>query len=155
MQIKELEDKIKEQEQQLACTIVSDSATNTTRSTPLEGKHSVKDELMNESERRILRSSNSLGRHLSQGPTSLKDDSLPIARRKRLSRNGETENNAALSSDNKGRQSDPPKPFPRISRAAAKPALTAQRTTTLHGKTSRDPVHGIKERENKKRIWSR
>ncbi|XP_071912548.1 kinesin-like protein KIN-14R [Coffea arabica] len=152
--IKELEDKIREQEQQLACATVSDSAIDSTRSTPLEGKHSVRDELMNDCERRILRSSNSLSHHSSQGPTSQKDDLLHMARRKRLSRNGETENNAAISSDNKGRQSDPPKPFPRISRATAKPVITAQRPT-LHGKTSRDPVQGIKERENKKRIWSR
>ncbi|KAL3527570.1 hypothetical protein ACH5RR_012226 [Cinchona calisaya] len=149
--IKELEEKIREQEHQSTNNITADSAIHSTRSTPLEAKYCVKNELMNESERRILRSSNSLNCHSSHGP---KDDTLPIARRKRLSRNGETENNAAVASENKGRQSDPPRHLSRISRATMKPVITTQRQA-IHGKTSRDPVQGIKERESKKRIWSR
>ncbi|KAA8546680.1 hypothetical protein F0562_003089 [Nyssa sinensis] len=155
--IKELEDKLKEQEQQLACALTVDS-TASVRGTPLEGRCFVRDELMNEAEHHILRSSNSMNRPRSQGSISLKgNDSLHDTRRKRLSRNGETENNNIIVStsviDNKGRQSDPPKPFVRVTRTA-KPVTNAQRPFT-HNRTSRDQVQGIKEKDNKKRIWSR
>ncbi|CAI9111414.1 OLC1v1011635C2 [Oldenlandia corymbosa var. corymbosa] len=158
--IKELEDKIKEQEQQLSCSIVADtSVVNSTKSTPLERKYFGRDEIMNDSERGILRNSNTFNQTLSQGPptSSVKvESSLQNVRRKRLSRNGEenTASAAAVSSDKKSRQSDPPKPFCRISRATTtKPVINAQRRP-VQGKTNRDAVHGVKEKENKKRIWS-
>lgn len=120
---------------------------------------------MNESEHRILRSSNSLNRRTSQNYSALsKDDSLPVVRRKRLSRNGDIENNAANLpavpppplSDKRGRQSDPLiPPSNRISKTTKKPVMAAQRPTVIHNKTSRDTVQGIKERETKKRMWTR
>nr|XP_033511856.1 kinesin-like protein KIN-14R isoform X1 [Nicotiana tomentosiformis] len=88
-------------------------------------------------------------------------DFLQEARRKRLSRNGEAENNAAAvsASDRRGRQSDPPKPFASGVSRGMKPTTTtttnAQRPL-IRNKTSREPVvQGAKERDAKKRMWSR
>ncbi|KAI3451268.1 hypothetical protein Pfo_007933 [Paulownia fortunei] len=155
--IKELEDKVREKEKQLASTMISESAANSLRSTPMESKRSVRQEITNEAEHRILRSLNSINRRGSHGSVLVKEnDSLHEVRKKRLSRNGEVENNSVVPtpvSDNKGRHSDPPKPFPRVSRTT-KPIITAQRPVA-RSKTSRDPVQGIKERDSKKRMWSR
>ncbi|PIN20753.1 Kinesin (KAR3 subfamily) [Handroanthus impetiginosus] len=157
--IKELEDKVREQEKQLASTIISEYV-NSSRSTPTESKRSAREEITNEAEHRILRSLNTINRRVSQGSVLAKEnDSLHEVRRKRLSRNGEVENNSTVAvptpvSDNKGRHSDPPKPVPRISRTKA--ITTAQRPVVApRNKTSRDPMQGIKERDTKKRMWSR
>ncbi|CAK9156008.1 unnamed protein product [Ilex paraguariensis] len=153
--INELEDKFRVQEQQLACTLVSDSA-NSLRSTPTEDKRCVRDETMNEADRYILRSSNSTNRQMSRGSNLLKgNDFRHDIRRKRLSRNSETENIILSSSLNekKARQSDPPKPFPRVTKTA-NPATNAPRRLT-HIRTNRDPAQGVKEMDSKKRIWSR
>ncbi|KAI5669728.1 hypothetical protein M9H77_19581 [Catharanthus roseus] len=163
--IKELERKLKEQEQQQLAVTSNLELSTSSRCTPLEeGKRFVRDETMNNSsEHHILRNSNSINRQ--NAAAFPKDEYLPNVRRKRLSRNGgDTENNAApptISSDKRGRKSDPLiKPSARISRTTTtKPvmAAAAQRPTAIHNKTSRDhPVQGgIKERESKKRTWTR
>lgn len=159
--IKELEDLVREQEQQLASTMTSES-TNPLKSTPMENKLSVREEMTNEAEHRILRSLNLANRRGSHGSAAVKEnDSLHEVRKKRLSRNSEVENNSGVPpsvSDHtyKGRRSDPPKPAAGVSRTT-KPSITGQRAVAPVGriKTSRDPVQGIKERDSKKRIWTR
>ncbi|KAL2551316.1 Di-glucose binding protein with Kinesin motor domain [Forsythia ovata] len=93
-----------------------------------------------------------------QGSVLVKEnDSLQEVRKKRLSRRkSEVENNTIVPtpvSDNKGRQSDPPKPLSRVSRTT-KPVISTQRPV-IRNKINRDPVLGIKERDSKKRVWSR
>ncbi|XP_057492870.1 kinesin-like protein KIN-14R [Actinidia eriantha] len=157
--IKELEDKLSEQkQQQFSCKQSIDSTDTIRATTPLEGKNYARDETANDTEPHILRSSNLINRRGSQGSTSLKgNESLNGLRRKRLSRNSETENNSivsnSLNDDSKGRQSDPPRPFSRLTRTV-KPVTTSQRPFA-HGQISRGPAQGIKERDIKKRIWSR
>ncbi|KAL0379030.1 UNVERIFIED_CONTAM: Kinesin-like protein KIN-14R [Sesamum radiatum] len=156
--IKELEDKVREQEKQLASTMTSGSAIPLRSSTPNESKQAVRDETANDAEHRILRSLNSVNRRGSQGSVPVKEyDSLNEVRKKRLSRNSEVENNGVVptpASDNKCRHSDPPKPIPRVLKTT-KPVATATQRPAIRSKTSRDPVQGIKERDSKKRMWSR
>ncbi|KAG6702646.1 hypothetical protein I3842_07G046100 [Carya illinoinensis] len=145
--IKELEDKLKVQEQQ------SQDCTDAVRATP---KTFIRDELMNEIEPRILRSSNSINRPLSQGSTLQRgNDSFHEMRRKRDFRNADAENNIFVSSslnDTKvSRKSDPPK-IARVMRTTK--LVTATQGPLMHKRTSRDYNQGIKERENKKKIWS-
>ncbi|KAL7223510.1 hypothetical protein ACSBR1_025041 [Camellia fascicularis] len=158
--IKELEDKLREQEQKFGFKLSLDS-TDALGATPLEGKCYVRYETMNDIEHHhILRSSNSINcrEKESQGSTLLKGNKSLHDTRRKSSRNGETENKISLSTslnDNKGRKSDPPKPFARITRTV-KPVSTSQSQRPFtHSRTSRDEVQGIKERDNKKRIWSR
>lgn len=120
MQIKELEDKVREQEKQLTLKVIPESV-NPFRSTPIEHEQSVRDEITTETEHHILRSLNSAKRQVAQGSVLVKEhNTLQEVRKKRLSRRkSEVENNKVLPtpiSDNKGRQSDPAKPFPRVSR---------------------------------------
>ncbi|KAM6563992.1 hypothetical protein CsatB_023990 [Cannabis sativa] len=158
--IKELEDKLREQEQQLRCT---HDFVDSIKATPVEIKTCVRDELMHDIEPYILRSSNSI-RPMSQG--SMKgNDSTQGTRRKREFKSGETENIMMVSTglnERKIRKSDPPK----ISRfmRTARPATTTTTTTTTttqgpftHNKrvVTKDQVPGVKERDNKKKIWSR
>lgn len=152
-QIKELENKLRVQEQQLQCT---HECTYAVRATPNEGKTCIRDEFMNEIEHRILRSSNSSNRSMNQGSVR-GNDSLHETRRKREQlRSADTENNIFLPSslnDTKvSRKSDPPK-IARVMRTT-KLATPAQGSLT-HKRTSRDQVQGVKERDNKKKIWSR
>lgn len=154
MQIKELEDKMQEQEKQLSVssTIIKESPIPL-KCTPSESKQIAREEIINESEHRILRSLNQANRRGSQVvPTARETESVIEIRKKRLSRNSEIENNGL--SDTRSRQSDPPKPFPRVARTTTKPVVTAQKPVA-RTKTSRDPVPGIKERDSKKRMWSR
>lgn len=113
----------------------------------------MKEEMTNNSEHRILRSLNPVNRRGSQGSVSVKENEPP--QRKRLSRSsGDVENNSVVpTSSVNGRRSDPPKPAPGISRTT-KPAVPAQRVVA-RAKTSRDPVQGVKERDSKKRMWTR
>ncbi|KAL2241101.1 UNVERIFIED_CONTAM: Kinesin-like protein KIN-14R [Sesamum indicum] len=156
--IKELEDKVREQEKQLASTMTSESAISLRSSTPNESKQMVRDETANEAEHRILRSLNPVNRRGSQGSVPVKEyDSLNEVRKKRLSRNSEVENNCVVptpASDNKCRHSDPPKPIPRVLKTT-KPVATATQRPVIRSKTSRDPILGTKERDSKKRMWSR
>ncbi|KAK4844077.1 hypothetical protein QYF36_016189 [Acer negundo] len=154
-QIKELEHKLKEQEQQLQSRLSRDFA-DLIRATPNEGKSCIKDdEVMSDIDLRILRSSN---RPMSQGSVLPKGkDYLHPTRKKRESRSGETENtNIASASlyDNKKRKSDPPK-VARVIRTA-KPVTTTIQGPSTNKRLIRDQaVLGIKERDSKKKIWSR
>jgi len=153
-QIKELENKLRVQEQQLQCT---HDCTDAVRATPNEGKTCIRDDFMNEIEHRILRSSNSLNRSLNQGSVR-GNDSLNETRRKRDQlRSADTENNIFLPSslnDSKlSRKSDPPQIATRVMRTT-KLVTTAQGPLT-HKRASRDQVQGVKERDTKKKIWSR
>ncbi|KAJ9564701.1 hypothetical protein OSB04_000667 [Centaurea solstitialis] len=153
--IKELEEKIKEQERQMSM-----------RSTPFEGKHSIgsRDEYTNEAEQHILKSSNVMNR---QQVSSYNRPSLPKrsdsrggggdneTKRKRLSRNGEIENVVIPlthdHNDNKGRRLDKPLPRAPTTRVVDKP-MASTRRPLAHGRTT-NPTQGIKEKENKKRMW--
>ncbi|KAF7134996.1 hypothetical protein RHSIM_Rhsim08G0017900 [Rhododendron simsii] len=149
--VKELEDKLREQEQQYVSKLSLDP---TVRATPIEGKRCIRDDTMNDTEHHILRSSNSISRPMSLGSTLPKGNIPFHGTRKRLSRNSEPENNSL--NDKKGRHSDPPKPFSRVTRTAVKqPVVTTSKRPVAHNQTTRDPGQAIKERENKKRIWTR
>ncbi|KAG8383643.1 hypothetical protein BUALT_Bualt04G0035300 [Buddleja alternifolia] len=152
--IKELEDKLREQEKQLASTKMISESANSLKSSPRETKQF--EMTTNEAEHRILRNLNSVNRH--HGSVLVKEnESLHEARKKRLSRNGEVENKSVVPtpvSDNKGRYSDPLKRVPGGVSRATKPIINTQRPT-IRSKTSRDPVEGVKERDTKKRMWSR
>ncbi|XWS41672.1 hypothetical protein CRYUN_Cryun17cG0102500 [Craigia yunnanensis] len=153
--IKELEDRLKEQEQQLQYALAHDFA-DVIRATPNEGKCRRDDRFMSEAEPQILRSSNSISRPLSHGSKQPRVcDSLHETRKKRYSRSGETENNMVISAslnDKRARKSDPPKI--RVVRTA-KPAIVAAQGPLTHNRISRDQVQAAKERDSKKKIWSR
>lgn len=162
MQIKELEEKLREQEQQLAAAKMLSESMNTLKSTPMENKvPPVREEMTNEAEHRVLRSLNLANRRGSHGSALVKEnDSGHEVRRKRLSRNIEVENNGGglppTASDHpyKTRRSDPPKPATGGVSRTTKPSLTGTRPVA-RVKTTRDPVPGIKERDSKKRMWNR
>ncbi|KAI3699199.1 hypothetical protein L2E82_43323 [Cichorium intybus] len=142
--IDELERKLKEQEHD------SDSTLLHQKIKELEEKLKEQDELKNESEERILKSSNVMNR---QRTSTYKRPSLPKRndslggeiKRKRLSRNSDVENIATPSTygnnENKGRKSDVPRPPTRM---VNKPMASTPRTLPL----------GVKERESKKRMWT-
>ncbi|KAL1833550.1 hypothetical protein ACET3Z_003201 [Daucus carota] len=145
------------QEQQTGSTLVD--STNALRSNmPQEANKSQRDESMIDAEHCILKSSNSMKRPMSQGSTLPKGrDSLIETRRRRLSRNSETENIASnlRSGDTKGRQSDPLRPMSRTARIT-KPATVSQRPITNTRVTGRDQqTQGTKATESKKRVWTR
>ncbi|GAA0168157.1 microtubule binding motor protein [Lithospermum erythrorhizon] len=153
--IKELEDKIKEQEQ-LARTTLAAEPAHTVKSAAMESKQCGGDELMKEADNCILKSSQSVNRRESQGSVVVKTnkDSHSVVRRKRLSRNGEAENMHIA--PQRSRQSDPPKPYSKLSRTTAKTTTsTAAQRPSIHSKTSRDQVQEVKERDPKKRMWTR
>ncbi|KAL8472256.1 hypothetical protein ACS0TY_029466 [Phlomoides rotata] len=153
-EIKELKDQLREQEQQVALAIVSEPTNQSRPHTPMESKQSMREETAINTEHRVLRSLNSVNRRGSQGSVSVKENNPP--RRKRLSRSGEVENNSAAPTsvnDYRVRRSDPPKPAPGVSRTT-KPTVPGQRPVA-RVKMSRDPVQGVKERDSKKRMWSR
>lgn len=149
--------KLQAQEQEMACTLVD--STNALRSTmPQEANKFERDESMIDAEHYTLKSSNSMKRPMSQGSTLPKGrDSLIETRRRRLSRNSETENIASnpRSGDTKGRQSDPPRPISRTPRIT-KPATGFQRPINHTRVTARDQqTQGTKASESKKRVWTR
>ncbi|KZV52020.1 hypothetical protein F511_10240, partial [Dorcoceras hygrometricum] len=159
LKIKELEDKLREQEKELESAVISESS-NMLRSTPVEAKRVIRDEAPNEVEHRILRSANSFNRQAIQAPSVMvkeNDSLLHEARKKRFSSNIEVENKVVArtpAGDNKGRHSDPPKHFAKVTRISKPIAAPAQRPL-VRKVTSRDPVQEIKERDSKKRVWSR
>lgn len=150
-QIKELEDKLREQERQLQCRLSNDFA-ELIRATPREEAKTCPkdDEVMSDIDLRILRSSNSVNRPMSQGSILPKGkDYIHQTRKKRESRSGENSNNVY---ENKKMKPDPPKVAARVIRTT-KPVSTDSTATTAR-RTSRDhQVQGIKD--NKKKIWSR
>lgn len=159
LQIKELEDRLKEQEQQFQCRLSRDFV-DLIRSTPNEVKASKRDdEVMSDIDLRILRSSNSVNRPMSHGSVLPRgNDHQHESRKKRDSRSGETENNNILKSslyENKKRKSDPPKVAATRVMRTAKPVTTTIQGPSIHMRINRDQVQGIKERDAKKKIWSR
>lgn len=125
------------------------------RASPVEGRSWTKEEFMSDVDAGILRISNSFIRPMSRESTR-GSDSIHETRRKREFKSGETENINMMSSswlnDKKARKSDPPK-LGRVVRTA-KPATAAQ-GPLIHKRIIRDQVQGNKERDTKKKIWSR
>ncbi|XP_031107444.1 kinesin-like protein KIN-14R [Ipomoea triloba] len=80
-------------------------------------------------------------------------------RRKRLSRNEVENSNGGFVPMARGRKSDPPpKQFVGTVKPTTKPSLTAaaaQRPVARSNMSRGDPVQGVKDRDSKKRIWSR
>ncbi|GAY38819.1 hypothetical protein CUMW_039610 [Citrus unshiu] len=158
-QIKELEDKLKEQEQQFQCRLSRDFA-DLIKSTPNEVKTSKRDdEVMSDIDLRILRSLNSVNRPMSHGSILPRGNGHQHeTRKKRDSRSGETENNNILKSssyENKKRKSDPPRVAATRVMRTAKPVTATIQGPSVHKRINRDQVQGIKERDTKKKIWSR
>lgn len=150
-QIKELEDELRVQEQKQQ---YANDCTDSVRATPIEGKTFIRHEYISEVEvePHILRSSNSVNGRMSQGSILLKGNLHET--RKRDYRNADTENNVFSSSLHEpkiSRKSDPPK----IARVMRTKLVTAAQGPSTLKRTSRDQVQGIKERDNKKKIWSR
>ncbi|CAN1835926.1 Kinesin-like protein KIN-14R [Linum perenne] len=153
--IKELEDKLREQEQKLQNT----RAVDCIRGSPTDKKKArVRDDELEGGN--ILKSSNSINRpSTTNGYTMSKAAVGDEVRKKRHSRNGETENASmqACFNDYRGRKSDPPK-IARVTRpppnsTTAKSAVSHKRinretTTTTTGLAIKD-----KDRDPKKRIW--
>lgn len=149
---------MREQELQLQC---SQDYMDATRATPAEEKTMhIRDELMSDVEAHILRSSNSVNRPMSQG-SNRGNHSNHEKRKKREFKSGDTENNTTILlptsfNDNKSRKSDPPKiaRVTRVTKPATNTAAAAQGPLT-HKRNTRDQVQGVKERDAKKKIWSR
>jgi len=157
--MKELEDRYREREQQWQQT---QSYVDAVKATPDIGKSFVKEECPSEIEAGILRYSDSVNRQISQGSSLSKgsDSTNTIRSRKREFRTND-ENNFVMSSsslhDRKvTRKSDPPK-IVRSVRPTPRPATANNQAPVSHKRasTSRDQVQGIRERETKKKIWSR
>lgn len=147
---------MRERELHLPCT---HDYVDATRATPAEAKTIMhaRDEIMSDVEAHILRSSNSVNRPMSQG-SNRGNNSNSKTRRKREFKSGNAENNNVLLpasfNDNKARKSDPPKTA-RVVRIT-KPATNAVAQGPLtHKRNTRDQVQGVKERDAKKKIWSR
>ncbi|CAM8879294.1 unnamed protein product [Rhodiola kirilowii] len=165
LKIKELEEKLREQKQKFEC-LTTQEASEASKATPNKSKLTSRDSMMSDIDSsQILRSSNSTTGRYSQGSDLLKGiDTLQERRRKRDSKCVETENVmlSSLLTDKKIRQSDPPKPIAggsRVSRPAKLATTTgSQRLVPTASRLSRDPqavVTSNKEKDSKKRIWSR
>ncbi|XP_060671808.1 kinesin-like protein KIN-14R isoform X1 [Ziziphus jujuba] len=153
--IKELEEKLKEQELQLQCT---HDFVDAAKATPAERKISTRDEFMSDIESHILRSSNSLmNRPKSQGSNRGNHSIHERTRRKREFKSGDTENIIMVTNclnDNRARKSDPSK-IARIMRTAKPSTTIAVQGPLTHKRVIRDQVQGLKDqRDAKKKIWS-
>lgn len=152
--IKELEDKLREQEKQQSKCIPTQDLTEKSKCTPYRSSY-MRDESLSESESHVLRTSNSMNSQAIPGSNLLNKESDYNVRRKRESRGGETENKATEVSswvDKKIRKSEPPpKPMGRTTTRGTKPPSMAADQRRIN----RDQVQGVKERDIKKRIWSR
>ncbi|TKY69978.1 Kinesin-4 protein [Spatholobus suberectus] len=155
-QMKELENRYREREQQWQQTHCFVDAV---KATPEVGKSCMSEECPSEIEAGILRCSNSVNRQISQGSSLFKgNDSTHQIRSKREFRSND-ENNFVMSSslhDRKvTRKSDPPK-IVRGGRPTPRPVIANQAPVShKRASTSRDQVQGIRERDSKKKIWSR
>ncbi|XP_050207091.1 kinesin-like protein KIN-14R isoform X2 [Mercurialis annua] len=153
--IKDLENKLREQ---LECRQAHDTP-GIARDTANEQKTCTKDEEMwNDVESHILRSSNSINkRPLSQGATLQKGNNENSVhdhqmRKKRQPRNGEVENNIIMFNDNcRIRKSDPPK-IGGVTRAT-KAVTPGGHGPLNHKRVVRDQGQGFRERDAKKKIW--
>lgn len=150
---------MRQPEQQLQCQGTHDCEEMRT-ATPSLGKSFAHDMVMTDMESRILRSSNSISRPMSHGSSfhgHTGEALLPEQRRKRNSRAGETENLFVPPSslnDKRIRKSDPPRVTKAV-RTVTKPVTTAQGATLNTRRVSRGQVQGVKEKDNKKKMWSR
>ncbi|KAL9260239.1 Kinesin-like protein, partial [Drosera capensis] len=152
--IRELEDQLtKNQQQRLMVPILppipcSQGATSVANA-------DVKDEVMEETDPFVLRSSDSVNHVKAHVHIPIKvGEPLNETRRKREYRYGETENSTPMSDplvqDKKIRKSDPPKPFPSQATRPTKPTSIPHRPVNQRG-MHRDQVLGAKDKENKKR----
>ncbi|GAU23303.1 hypothetical protein TSUD_237570 [Trifolium subterraneum] len=161
-QMKELEEKYKEREQQWKQTHCYVEAVKMA-ATPDIAKNRTSDECPNEIETLILCSSNSVNRQISQDSVLIKgNDSTHQMRNKRQLRSNENENHFVLPSsalrDRKiTRKSDPPPKIVRTGKITTKPTAVASQAPVSHKRasTSRDQAQGVKERDSKKKVWSR
>ncbi|KAG5059177.1 hypothetical protein JHK87_000206 [Glycine soja] len=169
-QMKELEDRYREREQQWQQTHSFVDAVKA--ATPDVCKSCMREECPSEIETGILRCSDSVNRQISQGSSLFKgnDSTHKISQGSLFKENDSThkirskrsndENNFVMPSSllhdrRVARKSDPPK-IVRGVRPTPRP-VTANPAPVSHkrGSTSRDQVQGIKERDTKKKIWSR
>ncbi|KAI3794445.1 hypothetical protein L1987_37077 [Smallanthus sonchifolius] len=159
LKIKELEEKLKEKERRMSIATIADSSSSM-KSTPKHiGGGSRDNKFINEAEPHILRGSNLMNRGQTTAgySRSKRNDSLGSiggeVTRKRLSRNSEVEN--VDNNPNKSRKSDPPRPHPRGGPTrVVKPAATATTQRPVHQSRPSNPPQGVKDRENKKRMWA-
>ncbi|RDX82331.1 Kinesin-like protein KIN-14R, partial [Mucuna pruriens] len=156
-QMKELEDRYREREQQWQQTHCFMDAV---KATPDVGKSCMSEECPSEIEAGILRCSDSVNRPIRQGSLFKGNDFSHQIRSKREFRSNDVENNFVMSStlhDRKvTRKSDPPKIVRGGGRPTPRPVIANQAPVShKRASTSRDQVQGIKERESKKKIWSR
>ncbi|KAL2349000.1 hypothetical protein Fmac_003000 [Flemingia macrophylla] len=154
-QMKELEDRYKEREQQWQQT---HCLVDAVKATPEVGKSCMGEECPSEIDAGILRSSNSVNRQISQGSLFKGNNSPHQIRNKREFKSND-ENNFVMSSslnDRKvARKSDPPK-IVRGGRPTPRPVIASQAAVShKRASTSRDQAQGIRERDSKKKIWSR
>ncbi|KAK7407182.1 hypothetical protein VNO78_08883 [Psophocarpus tetragonolobus] len=155
-QMKELEDRYREREQQWQQTHCFVDAV---KATPVIGKSCTSEECPREIEIEtgILRCSDSVNRQISQSSLFKGNDSTDKIRSKREIRSND-ENfvmSSSLHHRKLARKSDPPR-IVRGGRPTPRP-VTANQAPVSHKRTSttRDQVQGIRERETKKKIWSR
>ncbi|KAK4263065.1 hypothetical protein QN277_028541 [Acacia crassicarpa] len=155
--VKEVEDRYKERE--LKWQQQTHNSVDAAKATPVEIKYKTctGEDYPSENEPHILRSSNSINQSTNRGSgVSLRgNDSINQMRSKREHRSIETENNFI---DRKVmRKSDPPRVGRFVRATASRPVMAAPQAPLTHKRVSRDrdQVQGIKERDNKKKIWSR
>ncbi|KAK1410627.1 hypothetical protein QVD17_37164 [Tagetes erecta] len=151
LKIRELEEKLKEKERRMSIATIADSSSSM-KSTPKHIGGSSDNRFLNEAEPHILRGSNLMnrGQVMTGYNRSKRNESLGSiggeVTRKRLSRNSEVEN--VDNNPHKSRKSDPPRPS-RGPIRTVKPAAAAQRPSRPS-----NPTQGVKDRENKKRVWA-
>lgn len=157
-QIKELEQKLKDQERQLELRILQPlDFVEVAGASPIVERPPLRDETMSEVDPFILRSSNSSNR-MSHGSTLSRRSEVPIdMRRKRGFRSGEAENQMPAPvpfHDKKIRKSDPPRPFSRVTKTTTRPvgAPAPPQRPVPHSRVTREKE--TKEKITKKRIWS-
>ncbi|GAB2286830.1 hypothetical protein Dimus_021221 [Dionaea muscipula] len=163
---KEVEDKLRgENEQQHVMPALPPAdCPQVSGATPTVVKSVWRDEVMEEVDPYVLRSSNSSNRVSNHGQFPVKaSEASKETRRKREYRHGDTENNTPISGplqqqDKKIRKSDPPKPLPsRAMTRSTKPVAIVQRPLN-HGRMNRDQGQGqgqggSKDGDPKKRVW--
>ncbi|KAJ0660091.1 putative minus-end-directed kinesin ATPase [Helianthus annuus] len=159
LKIRELEEKLKEKERRTSIATIADSSSSM-KSTPKYVAGGSRDnKYVNEAEPHILRGSNIMNRGpMAAGYSRAKrNDSLGSTgvevTRKRLSRNSEVEN-VDNNHPNKSRKSDPPRPNRAPTRMVKPAAAAAAATQRLHQGRPSSGTQGLKDRENKKRMWS-
>lgn len=160
-QIKELEVRLREQElhiQQMATTREFPDVAN---ATPNEVKTCFKEDNFgneNAESSNILRTSNRL-----RTTSTRRNDSLNLnemTRKKRASRSSETENNGDdhHMKEKRIRKSDPPKVFPRVVRPTRPVSGSSNQVPVAQKKVINREQQQVlvgKERDPKKKIWSR